>query len=112
MSLERLNQYRIMWVMVFFDLPQNTKADTRNYRKFVDFLEKDGFQRFQFSIFLRHCPSMENAKVHIKRVKIHLPPKGHVVIMHITDRQFGLMEIFQSKKKEELPHIPQQLEMF
>ena len=24
---------------------------------------------FQFSIYLRHCPSIENAEVHIKRVK-------------------------------------------
>ncbi len=112
MSFERLNQYRIMWVLVFFDLPVETKTDRRNYRRFVDILEKDGFQRFQFSIFLRHCPSMENAQVHIKRVRIHLPPKGHVVIMHITDRQFGLMEIFKSKKKEPLPEIPQQLELF
>jgi CRISPR-associated protein Cas2 len=101
-----------MWVMVFFDLPTETKKDRKNYRKFVDDLERDGFTRFQFSIFLRHCPSLENAEVHMKRVKTHLPPKGHVVILHITDRQFGLMEIFRSAKKEELPDTPQQLELF
>ena len=99
-------------MLVFFDLPTTTKKDRRNYRKFVDALEKDGFQRFQFSIFLRHCPSMDNAQVHIKRVRINLPPKGHVVIMHITDRQFGLMQIFQSKKEAPLPAMPQQLELF
>ena len=101
-----------MWVMVFFDLPVETKKDRRNYRKFVDTLEKDGFTRFQYSIFLRHCPSLENAHVHIKRVKVNLPPKGHVVILHITDRQFGLMEIYMSRKREELPETPQQLELF
>lgn len=112
MSLERLNQYRVMWVLVFFDLPVETKKDKKNYRKFVDVLEKDGFQRFQFSIFLRHCPSQENAQTHIKRVKINLPPRGHVVILQITDKQFGNMEIFQSAKKESLPSIPQQLQFF
>jgi len=101
-----------MWVLVFFDLPTETKKDTKNYRRFVDVLEKDGFARFQYSIFLRHCPSMENAEVHIKRIKSNLPPKGHVVILHITDRQFGLMEIFISAKKEKLPDTPQQLELF
>jgi CRISPR-associated protein Cas2 len=101
-----------MWVMVFFDLPVETKKDQRDYRRFVNILEKDGFTRFQYSIFIRHSPSLENAKVHIKRVKINLPPKGHVVILHITDRQFGLMEIFRSTKKEHLPSTPQQLELF
>ncbi|MEP0369275.1 MAG: CRISPR-associated endonuclease Cas2 [Cyclobacteriaceae bacterium] len=112
MSLNRLNQYRVMWVMVFFDLPTETKADTRNYRKFVDVLEKDGFSRFQFSIFLRHCPSMENALVHMKRVKTHLPPKGHVGIIRITDKQFGMMEIFFSRKEEKPPEPVQQMELF
>lgn len=112
MSLDRLNQYRVMWVMVFFDLPTETKADTRNYRKFVDVLEKDGFTRFQFSIFLRHCPSMENAMVHMKRVKTNLPPKGHVGIIRITDKQFGMMEIYFSKKPEPPPQPIQQMELF
>jgi len=109
---ERLSQYRIMWILVFFDLPTETKRDKRNYRQFVDRLEKNGFNRFQWSIFLRHCPSRENMHVHIQRVKSFLPPKGHIAILHITDRQFGMMELFVSKKKEALPEISQQLELF
>lgn len=101
-----------MWVLVFFDLPTETKKDRSNYRRFVDMLEKDGFTRFQFSIFLRHCPSMENALVHIKRVKMHLPPKGHVAIIRITDKQFGMMEIFKATKQADTPEPPQQLELF
>lgn len=108
----RFNQYRIMWVIVFFDLPTETKTDTKNYRKFVKGIEIDGFTRFQWSIFMRHCPSMENAQVHIKRVKLILPPKGHVCIMHLTDKQFGMMEVFLSRKKEEVPQGAQQLELF
>ena len=111
-SDERFNRYRLMWVIVFFDLPAVTKQDIKRYRRFVDVLEKDGFTRFQFSVFLRHCPSMENAQVHIKRVKQHLPAKGHVCIMHFTDRQFGMAEIFHSTKPEPLPPISQQLELF
>ena len=108
----RFNQYRIMWVLVFFDLPTQTKKDTRNYRKFVKQLEEDGFTRFQWSIFMRHCPSMENAQVHIKRTKKNLPPKGHVCILHLTDKQFGMMEVFLSQQKEPLPENHQQLELF
>lgn len=55
---------------------------------------------------------MENAKIHSKRVRINLPPKGKVGIIQITDRQFGLMELFVSTKKEEIPQPVQQLELF
>lgn len=112
MDTNRFNQYRIMWVLVFFDLPTETKADSKNYRQFVKNLEADGFSRFQWSIFMRNCPSRENAAVHIKRTKGNLPPKGNVCILSITDKQFGDMEIFFSQKKEKLPQPTQQLELF
>ena len=110
--LDRLNQYRIMWVMVFFDLPTDTKKDRRNANQFRKRLIKDGFTMFQFSIYMRHCGSRENAQVHIKRVKTFLPPKGHVGILHITDKQFGMIEIFTGKEEAEKPDMPQQLELF
>ena len=71
-----------------------------------------GFQMFQFSMYLRHCPSSENAEVHVKRVKRLLPPNGHVGIITITDKQFGMMEIFRGKEPEKTPAGAQQLEMF
>ena len=101
-----------MWILVFFDLPTETKRDKYHYRQFVKKLEKDGFSRFQWSIFLRHCPSRENMDVHIRRVKSFLPPKGHIALLHITDKQFGMMELFMAQKKEKLPKISQQLELF
>ena len=101
-----------MWVMVFFDLPTETKKDRRNYRIFRKKLEKDGFTMFQFSIYLRHCNSRENAQVHINRVKMSLPLVGHIGIMTITDKQFGMMELFFGAKETEKPDIPQQLELF
>jgi CRISPR-associated protein Cas2 len=67
---------------------------------------------FQFSIYLRHCPSKENAEVHIRRVKSHLPKLGKIGILCITDKQFGLMEIFFGQKEVDLPPVPQQLELF
>ena len=112
MKSDRLNAYRIMWVLVFFDLPTETKLERKIYAKFRKDLQKDGFSMFQFSIYLRHCASMENAEVHIKRVKKILPEKGHIGIMTITDKQFGMMEIFQGKKETPHKNVPQQLEFF
>lgn len=101
-----------MWILVFFDLPTDTKKDKRAYTDFRKKLLVDGFTMFQFSIYLRHCPSRENAAVHTKRVKNELPKNGHIGILSITDKQFGMMEIFQGNKKEKVETPNLQLEMF
>lgn len=109
---DRLNAYRIMWVLVLFDLPTETKRDRKNYTDFRKKILADGFQMFQFSMYIRHCSSRENADVHQKRVKSILPAKGHVGILVITDKQFGMMEIFRGASLIEPPATIQQLELF
>ena len=101
-----------MWVMVLFDLPTETKKDKKEHAKFRKRLLEDGFTMFQFSIYLRHCPSRENADVHIKRVKSWLPKDGYVGILTVTDKQFGQMELFRGcqRIKQDMP--TQQLELF
>ncbi len=108
----RLNEYRILWVLVLFDLPTETKKERQVAARFRKDIMKDGFAMFQFSIYLRHCSSRENADVHIKRVKKALPVKGHIGIITITDKQFGMMELFYGKEQKALPNTPQQLELF
>ncbi len=108
----RLNEYRVMWILVFFDLPTETAKDRKIYTKFRNELMKDGFTMFQFSIYIRHCSSRENMNVHVQRIKKILPEKGHVGILKITDKQFGMMEIFYGKKKESGFVEPHQLELF
>ena len=101
-----------MWVIVMFDLPNITKIENKRYTKFRKQILDDGFTMFQFSLYIRHCMSRENADVHIKRVKNILPPKGHVGILCITDKQFGQMEIFNGKSEIEKLIPAQQLELF
>jgi len=110
--MERFNEYRIMWVLVFFDLPTETKKDRKVYTSFRKKLIEDGFTMFQFSIYLRHCASRENANAHIQRVKNALPEYGQVGILCITDKQFGQMELFQGKKEKSVSTPYQQLELF
>jgi CRISPR-associated protein Cas2 len=101
-----------MWVFVFFDLPTETKKDRHNYALFRKSLQKDGFSMLQYSIYVRHCNSRENADVHIKRVRSFLAPKGEIIIFTLTDVQFGMMEFFRSRDPAMRPETPQQLEMF
>ena len=108
----RFNEYRIMWVLVFFDLPTETKRDKKQYAEFRKNLIRNGFAMFQFSIYMRHCPSRESADVHIRRVKAILPPHGQIGILCITDKQFGQMELFYSRKPTPTKAPPQQLTLF
>ncbi|MCK6614916.1 MAG: CRISPR-associated endonuclease Cas2 [Ignavibacteriaceae bacterium] len=96
-----LSGYRVMWLFVLFDLPTETKADRKIYTEFRKRLLKDGFHMYQFSIYCRHCASRENRDVHLKRVKRFLPPKGHIGILSITDKQFGMIELYYGRKQEE-----------
>ena len=108
----RFSEYRIMWVLVLFDLPTDTKKDRKEYALFRKQLLQDGFTMFQFSIYLRHCPSAEKADVHIERVKRWMPPFGKIGILRITDKQFGDMQIFECRKIIEHNQPVQQLELF
>ncbi len=101
-----------MWVLVFFDLPTDTKKERKAASKFRKDLISDGFLMFQFSIYMRHCPSMESAETHIRRVKNYLPDKGQVGILSITDKQYSRMELFSEHKVHQAPDEGIQLELF
>lgn len=107
-----LNPYRIMWLFVFFDLPTVTPTDRKRYTVFRKKLMEDGFVHLQHSVYLRHCASRENADLHAKRVQEILPKNGLISILRVTDKQFGLMETFESKRSIPPPHGPAQLEIF
>ena len=111
-ELSRFSEYRVMWLLVLFDLPTETKKDIRAYTTFRKKLLQDGFTMFQFSSYIRHCASVENAEVHRRRVKGFLPPTGHVGILCLTDKQFGEMDLFFGKKPESANAPGQQLELF
>lgn len=110
--LSRLSEYRVMWILVFFDLPTETKKDKKNYTLFRKNLQRDGFVMFQFSIYIRHCASSENADVHLKRVKSFLPEFGKVGLLTVTDKQFGSMQLFYGQKPTEPKTPGVQLELF
>lgn len=108
----RLNEYRVMWVLVFYDLPTETAKQRKEAALFRKRIMGDGFTMFQFSIYMRHCPSMDNALVHIRRVKSILPRYGNVGILCITDKQFGDIQVFACKKEKKNAQPYQQLELF
>ena len=107
-----ISKYRVMWILVFFDLPTETKTDRKRATGFRKALIDDGFTMFQFSIYIRHCASAAYAEVHIKRVQSFLPQFGKVGMLCISDKQFGDLHLYFGKKPSPLPLAGVQLELF
>ncbi|ROL58953.1 CRISPR-associated endonuclease Cas2 [Bacteroidetes/Chlorobi group bacterium ChocPot_Mid] len=109
---DRVSAYRIMWVFTLFDLPVQTKKDRYEYSRFKKFLAKEGFEMFQFSVYIRHCASFESAEVYEMKIGKNLPEKGTVTTFTLTDKQFGRIKHYFGQSRADLPEIPQQLQMF
>jgi len=111
-SAERLSAYRLMWILVFFDLPTYTAEDRKVASTFRKNLLEEGFSMFQFSIYTRPCPSKERADVVANRIERNLPPRGKVGVMTITDKQFGLMRLYYGTASAPSPDGYEQLMLF
>jgi len=101
-----------MWIIVMFDLPTDTKASRKEYTRFRKALLQDGFTMMQYSIYMRHSSSDENAAAHTLRVKAQLPDDGEVRIIKITDKQFGRIDVFYGNKRKPIEKAPIQLQFF
>ena len=101
-----------MWVIAMFDLPTDTPKARKAYARFRKDLLSDGFTMMQYSVYIRHCASIENAKVHVARMGRCVPAAGEVRFLTITDRQFGRIEVHVGKTRQAPPNPPAQLEFF
>lgn len=101
-----------MWVIAMFDLPTDTPKARKDYARFRKHLLEDGFTMMQYSIYTRHCASIENAAVHVRRMGDVVPPAGEVRFLTITDNQFGRIKVFVGKKRQKSAPPPAQLEFF
>lgn len=107
-----ISPYRIMWVFVFFDLPTETKKQRKAYADFRKKLIKEGFAMHQFSVYIRHCASIEHMEAVMKRVERILPEFGKISLMSVTDKQFERIRHFWGVMRTAGPEAPQQLSMF
>ena len=101
-----------MWVIAMFDLPTDTPKARKAYSRFRKDLLNDGFTMMQYSVYVRHCASIENARVHAGRMGRRVPAAGEVRFLTITDRQFGRIEVYAGKSRQAAPSPPAQLEFF
>lgn len=88
------NSWRIMWVVAVFDLPTHTKIQRKRYAGFRKVLLREGFSMLQFSVYVRHMPTIHQAQALVKQIGVQTPPEGKCSFLLITDKQYGLTKNF------------------
>lgn len=110
--MKTISGYRIMWMMVMFDLPVLTKKEMKAATNFRNQLLDLGFEMAQFSVYTRLIGERENAASYIRNIRAYLPENGKVSILQFTDKQFSEILTFINCKAIQQKTAPQQLDLF
>lgn len=104
--------YRLMWMLVMFDLPVDTAEDRKAAGDFRNDLLDFGFERCQYSVYLRFVEGREQADTWTRRVQGVLPAGGKVYCLYFTDKQYQGIVRFERRHRRKSPKNPDQYELF
>ncbi len=107
-----LSAYKLLWMLVTFDLPVDTKAHRAAATKFRQFLLDQGFEMSQFSNYLRLVNGQEQFNTYTRRIEGNLPPRGDVFIFQFTDRQYENIVRFSDQGRRARQKNPDQIALF
>jgi CRISPR-associated protein Cas2 len=88
-----------MWLLVMFDLPVGTAAERKSSTDFRKALLDMGFERCQFSVYLRFLTSYAQADTYNKRIGRVLPEGGKVYCLTFTDKQYENIVRYEHRTK-------------
>lgn len=108
----QLSAYRLMWMLVTFDLPVETKKQRKAATKFRNFLLDQGFEMSQFSNYMRFCNGQEQYDTYARRIEANLPERGHIFLFQFTDRQYENIVRFSDQSRRNRQKNPGQLALF
>ena len=106
------NGYRIMWLVVMFDLPVTTKTERKLATQFRNNLLDMGFEMMQFSVYTKFCSSKSKAKTVNKMIEAVVPHGGLVSVLEFTDKQYEGIKNYEGKVLQPGLKPPGQLAMF
>lgn len=107
-----LSGYRIMWILVMFDLPTESKPQRKAATDFRHFLLDEGFERSQLSVYARFVNGKEAFQTRVRRIERNLPPQGDVQVLNFTDRQYRDIVHFSDQGRRRAKENPEQLVLF
>lgn len=112
MTATHLSGYRIMWILVMFDLPTDTKPQRKVATKFREFLLDEGFERSQFSVYTRFVNGRPGFETRVRRIETALPPAGDVQIIQFTDKQYENIHHYSDQGRRKARKNPEQMVLF
>lgn len=92
--------YDQMRLIVFFDMPVDTKKHQKAYIEFRKFLLDDGFIMLQYSVYSRFCHNLADCEKHINRIKKNSPKLGNIRLLKITEKQYQNMIMIYGEESE------------
>lgn len=107
-----LSGYRMMWMMVLFDLPVGTRPERKRATGFRTFLLDQGFEMVQFSVYARFCTGKEATEAQTRAIEKRVPKAGKVSILFFTDKQYENTVSFTGRERQPGPAKPEQLLLF
>ena len=107
-----LSAYRLMWMVVMFDLPVVEKPERKAATEFRNTLLDLGFEMAQFSVYMRFCTSQQQTDTLAKRVEQALPHGGKVNILFFTDKQYERVLTFYGRSQQPPQKAPDQFDLF
>lgn len=110
--ISHLSGYRLLWILVMFDLPTDTKPQRKAAGDFRNFLLDEGFERSQFSVYARFVNGKEAFAARVRRIERVLPGWGDIQILNFTDRQYRDIVHFSDQAQRPARKNPDQLVMF
>ena len=91
-----------MRVLVFFDLPVDTKVERRAYTKFRKFLLRNGFLMLQESVYCKLALNTTAVNTIVEQVHKNSPAEGLVQLLTVTEKQYAKMDLIVGTVKSEV----------
>ena len=108
-----VNGWRVMWVIAVYDCPMTTAEERHDYAQFRKSLLRQNFIQLQYSLYVRHFPSMATAEACISRLKQGIPDGAQLAFFLVTDKQYAMTrEFFGHERARFRPGEPEQIELF
>ncbi|MGM9904249.1 MAG: CRISPR-associated endonuclease Cas2 [Enterococcus sp.] len=96
-------RYEAVRLVCMFDLPMDTRIETKQYRIFRKHLIANGFVMLQYSIYYRSLPNRSALGKYERILKGKIPDGGNVRLLYVSESQFEEMKLLvgvRSKQEE------------
>ena len=104
-------QFKMGWLLVVFDLPVMSREQRKRATDFRKYLLDEGFIMVQWSVYTRALVSHNRMDTQMRRLKLNIPPEGHVRALYVTQAQWERMFIMHGPPETETApeKLPEQL---